>query len=56
MREERNTNNSIRARSFGTGAERWQVTEDHVDMAPENIPPKPITMQTHPQSITFDLQ
>jgi hypothetical protein len=25
-------------RSFGTGAERWLITEDHVDMAPESIP------------------
>jgi hypothetical protein len=38
MREERNTNNSKRARLFGTGAERRLVTEDYVDMAPERIP------------------
>ncbi len=56
MREERNTNSSKRGRSFGTGAERWLVTEDHVDMTSESIPQKPITMQTDPQSITFDLQ
>jgi len=38
MREERNTNDSKRVRSFDTGAERWLVIEDHVDMAPERIP------------------
>ena len=56
MAEKSNANTSKRGRSYGTGAERWLVTENHVDMAPESIPPKPITMQTEPQSITFDLQ
>jgi nicotinamidase-related amidase len=56
MGEERNTNGSKPGRSFGTGAERWLVTEDHIDMATESLPPKLITMQTDPQAITFDLQ
>jgi ureidoacrylate peracid hydrolase len=56
MREERNTDDSRSERSFGTGAERWLVREDHVDMTPESIPSKPITMTTDTQSMTFDLQ
>lgn len=44
MREDRNTNSSKRGRSFGTGDEIWPVTEDHVDMVPEGIAPKMITM------------
>ena len=48
--------NSTDRRQFGTGAETWQVDENHVDITGGSPPPLPVTIQTDRESLKFDVR
>ena len=47
-------NSSTDARQFGTGAERWLVDENRVDMTAGGTLSMPVTLQTEVESMRFD--
>ena len=47
---------STDVRRFGTGAEKWLIEENHVDMTVAMTSPLPVTIQTERQSLRFDVR